>query len=73
MNTVAGIIMAHRKGETPVSGAEISTLIRALFVGKQIFDGDKFVSVKLRKGGAKDPLHGGCSFRAVRRLPTACR
>ena len=57
MNTVAGIIMAH-KGETPGLGAEISTpKYQALFVGKQIFDGDKFVSVKLRKGGAKDPLH----------------
>ena len=56
MNTVAGIIMAH-KGETPGLGAEISTpKYQALFVGKQIFDGDKFVSVKLRKGGAKDPL-----------------
>ena len=57
MNTVSGIIMAH-KGETPGLGAEISTpKYQALFVGKQIFDGDKFVSVKLRKGGAKDPLH----------------
>ena len=57
MNTVAAIIMAHQ-GETPGLGAEISTpKYQALFVGKQIFDGDKFVSVKLRKGGAKDPLH----------------
>ncbi|MFR6414464.1 MAG: FMN-binding protein, partial [Alistipes shahii] len=30
---------------------------QANFVGKTIFEGDKFVSVKLRKGGAKDPAH----------------
>ena len=57
MNTVAGIIMAH-KGETPGLGAEISTAkYQANFVGKTIFEGDKFVSVTLRKGGAKDPAH----------------
>lgn len=57
MNTVAGVIMAH-KGETPGLGAEISTAkYQANFVGKTIFDGDKFVSVTLRKGGAKDPAH----------------
>ena len=55
--TVAGIIMAH-KGETPGLGAEIATpKYQANFVGKTIFDGDKFVSVTLRKGGAKDPAH----------------
>ena len=27
------------------------------FVGKKIFKGDEFVSVKLRKGGAQDPEH----------------
>ena len=57
MDTVAGIIMAH-KGETPGLGAEISTpKYQALFVGKKIFKGDEFVSVKLRKGGAQDPEH----------------
>lgn len=57
MNTVAGIIMAH-KGETPGLGAEIATpKYQANFVGKTIFDGGKFVSVTLRKGGAKDPAH----------------
>lgn len=57
MDTVSGIIMAH-KGETPGLGAEISTAkYQANFVGKTIFDGDKFVSVKLRKGGAKDLAH----------------
>ena len=57
MNTGAGVIMAH-KGETPGLGAEISTAkYQANFVGKTIFEGDKFVSVTLRKGGAKDPAH----------------
>ena len=57
MNTVVGVIMAH-KGETPGLGAEISTAkYQANFVGKTIFEGDKFVSVTLRKGGAKDPAH----------------
>ena len=57
MSTVAGIIMAH-KGETPGLGAEIATpKYQANFVGKTIFDGNEFVSVKLRKGGAKDPAH----------------
>ncbi|OUN59556.1 NADH:ubiquinone reductase (Na(+)-transporting) subunit C [Alistipes sp. An66] len=57
MNTVAGIIMAH-KGETPGLGAEIATpKYQSLFVGKTIFEGDQFVSVTLRKGGAKDPAH----------------
>ena len=57
MNTVVGIIMAH-KGETPGLGAEIATpKYQSKFVGKTIFDDDEFVSVKLRKGGAKDPAH----------------
>ena len=30
---------------------------RLNFVGKTIFEGDEFVSVTLRKGGAKDPAH----------------
>lgn len=57
MNTVAGIIMDH-KGETPGLGAEIATpKYQSKFVGKRIFEGDEFVSVVLRKGGAKDPAH----------------
>ena len=47
MNTVAGIIMAH-KGETPGLGAEIATpKYQANFVGKTIFGGDlKFENLK---------------------------
>lgn len=57
MNTVAGIIMAH-KGETPGLGAEIATTkYQSKFIGKTIFEGNDFVSVTLRKGGAKDPAH----------------
>ncbi len=57
MDTVSGIIMDH-KGETPGLGAEIATpKYQSLFAGKRIFEGDEFVSVTLRKGGAKDPAH----------------
>ena len=57
LNTVKGIVIDH-KGETPGLGAEIASAPhQALYVGKTIFDGDKFVSVTLRKGGAKDPAH----------------
>lgn len=57
MNTVAGIVMSH-KGETPGLGAEIATAQhQALYKGKTLFEGDEFVSITLRKGGAKDPAH----------------
>ncbi|MCM1301876.1 MAG: FMN-binding protein [Bacteroides cellulosilyticus] len=57
MNTVAGIIMAH-KGETPGLGAEIATeKYQSKFAGKTLFEGDEFKSVSLRKGGAQDPAH----------------
>ena len=57
MNTIAGIIMAH-KGETPGLGDEIATAkYQSKFIGKQIFNDGEFVSVKLRKGGAQDPEH----------------
>lgn len=57
MTTISGIIMAH-KGETPGLGSEIATSkYQSKFLGKTIFEGDQFVSVKLRKGGAQDPAH----------------
>ena len=57
MNTVAGIVMAH-KGETPGLGAEIATpKHQDLYKGKTIFEGDEFVGVTLRKGGAQNPAH----------------
>lgn len=53
MNTVAGIVLDH-KGETPGLGAEIATdKHQAQYVGKKIFEGKDFVSIKLKKGGAK--------------------
>lgn len=53
MNTISGIVLDH-KGETPGLGAEIATpKHQALYVGKTIFEGDEFVSVSLKKGGAK--------------------
>ena len=57
MNTVSGIVMAH-KSETPGLGAEIATPAhQALYRGKTLFEKGDFVSITLRKGGAKDPAH----------------
>ena len=57
MNTVSGIVMAH-KGETPGLGAEIATPgHQALYKGKTLFEGEEFVGVTLRKGGAQNPAH----------------
>lgn len=54
MNTVAGIVLAH-KGETPGLGAEIATpKHEAQYKGKKLFRDGEFVSITLRKGGAKD-------------------
>ncbi len=57
MNTIAGVVLDHA-GETPGLGAEVATpKHQALYKGKTLFEGDEFVSVSLRKGGAKDPAH----------------
>lgn len=57
MNTIAGVILDHA-GETPGLGAEVATpKHQALYKGKTIFEEGQFVSVALRKGGAKDPAH----------------
>ncbi|MBQ6690627.1 MAG: NADH:ubiquinone reductase (Na(+)-transporting) subunit C [Rikenellaceae bacterium] len=54
MNTIAGIVLDH-SGETPGLGAEIATPAhQAMYKGKQIFEGDEFVSVTLKKGGASE-------------------
>lgn len=56
-DTVSGIVMAH-KGETPGLGAEIATPgFQQRFVGKKLFRDGEFVSIALRKGGAKEPEH----------------
>ena len=58
MNTVQGIVLDH-SGETPGLGAEITTAKhQAMYVGKQVFEGEELVGITLKKGGAdKDNLH----------------
>lgn len=58
LNTVAGVSFDHA-GETPGLGAEIkdNASWKAQFVGKKIYDGDKYVSINVRKGGAIDEEH----------------
>jgi Na+-transporting NADH:ubiquinone oxidoreductase subunit C len=66
MNTIYGVTFDH-KGETPGLGAEINTPgFESMFPGKKIFEGDKFVSIGVVKGGAKpddphsvDAISGG--------------
>ena len=54
MNTVKGIVLDHQ-GETPGLGAEIATAKhQAMYVGKTVFEGDEFVGITLKKGGAAD-------------------
>ena len=56
-NTIAGIVLDHA-GETPGLGAEIATPNhQALYKGLTIFEGDEFVGITLRKGGAQNPAH----------------
>ncbi|MFI3320576.1 MAG: Na(+)-translocating NADH:ubiquinone reductase subunit C [Rikenellaceae bacterium] len=53
MNTISGVVMDHA-GETPGLGAEIATAKHQdMYVGKTIFKGNNFVSIKLQKGGVK--------------------
>jgi len=50
-NTISGSTFDHQ-GETPGLGAEINTSeYQAQFKGKKLFEGDKFVSIKVAKGG----------------------
>ncbi|HUX57447.1 MAG TPA: NADH:ubiquinone reductase (Na(+)-transporting) subunit C [Bacteroidales bacterium] len=66
MNTIYGVTFDH-KGETPGLGAEINTTaFESMFPGKKLYDGDKFVSIGVIKGGAKpgdthdvDAISGG--------------
>ncbi len=66
MNTIYGVTFDH-KGETPGLGAEINTpKFESMFPGKKLFEGDKFVSIGVIKGGAKpddphnvDAISGG--------------
>ncbi len=58
LNTVTGASFDHA-GETPGLGAEIKDNAgwKAQFRGKKIYDGDDFVSIIVRKGGAVDMEH----------------
>jgi Na+-transporting NADH:ubiquinone oxidoreductase subunit C len=58
LNTVAGASFGH-VAETPGLGAEIkdNPNFPKAFIGKTIFDGDKYVSVAVVKGGVKNPNH----------------
>jgi NADH:ubiquinone oxidoreductase, Na(+)-translocating, C subunit len=66
MNTIAGVIFDH-EGETPGLGADIITNnFQAPFKGKEIFEGDKLVSITVQKPGSNpldkhtvDGLSGG--------------
>ena len=54
MNTVKGIVLDHA-GETPGLGAEIATAKhQAMYVGKTVFEGEEFVGITLKKGGAAE-------------------
>lgn len=55
---IIGATFDHQ-GETPGLGAEIKDNpgFSAQFVGKEIYDEDEYVSVTVRKGGAKSELH----------------
>jgi Na+-transporting NADH:ubiquinone oxidoreductase subunit C len=66
MNTIYGVTFDH-KGETPGLGAEINTTpFESQFKGQKIFEGGKFVSVKVLKSNEKpienhsvDAISGG--------------
>ena len=57
LNTIKGIAFDH-KTETPGLGARITTPeVQARFAGKQIFEGNKLVSVKMLKGEGNQGLN----------------
>lgn len=54
LNTVYGAVFDH-KGETPGLGAEINqSFFQEPFIGKSIFDGEVFKSIRVVKGGAPE-------------------
>ncbi len=58
LNTVAGVAFDHL-AETPGLGAEIKDNpgFGKQFIGKKLFEGSKYTSVAVVKGGVKDPAH----------------
>ncbi len=64
-NTIYGAVFDH-KGETPGLGAEIATSwFQKQFVGKTLFDGEKFVSITVYKGGKGSALKAGNTQHGV--------
>ena len=64
-NTIYGAVFDH-KGETPGLGAEIATDdFQKQFIGKKLFDGDKFVSITVYKGGKGSALKAGDTEHGV--------
>lgn len=59
LNTIYGVTFDH-KGETPGLGAEINTTaFESMFKGKELYDEEEFISIKVVKGGARsDDSHG---------------
>lgn len=54
LNTVYGAVFDH-KGETPGLGAEINqSFFQDPFIGKKIFEGETFQSIRVVKGGAPE-------------------
>ena len=54
MSTIYGATFDH-KGETPGLGAEINqTSFESMFKNKKLYEGDKFVSIGVIKGGVSD-------------------
>jgi len=58
LNTVAGAAFDH-KGETPGLGAEIkdNPSFAKQFQGKKLYDDGEYVSIKVRKGGARNDTY----------------
>jgi Na+-transporting NADH:ubiquinone oxidoreductase subunit C len=58
LNTIAGVAFDH-KAETPGLGAEIkdNPSFREQFEGRKIYDDGQYVSVRVRKGGARNKEH----------------
>ena len=59
LNTIVGVAFDHA-GETPGLGAEIkdNPAFPAQFKGKELYtESGQYISVLVRKGGAKDPKH----------------
>ena len=80
MNTIYGVTFDH-KGETPGLGAEINTTsFENMFIGKKLYEAEKFVSIGVIKGRAKvgdphnvDAISGGTiTSKALEKMLKDC-